>query len=545
MDRKYRIKKLFISISTHLLILFAILIPLKTQANESEFLTTEQAFSVQARLIDSHALELNFVIAPGYLLYRDHFQFRTLEGDAITLPTTIFPPAILKRDEVLNEEYQAYIKQVQLLIPNNPTGLRVMYQGCAENGFCYAPVAKEIVVLSNGATQITELSMDDFNKKIEHKNTAPISSETDLITTQLKSGALPLTLLFFFGFGLLLSFTPCVLPMVPILANILVGEDKPLSDRRATTLASLYVLSVAICYAIAGAIAGLMGNQLQLTLQKPGFLILLSFIILLFALNQLGLLRIHLPQFFAHALHQLQHKQKQGSAFGAIAMGAISALMVSPCVTPALVGALTYIGQTGNAVLGGLALFSMALGMGLPLLVVACVGSHLLPKKGPWMGYIKIFTGLLLLVLAGSILMRAFPHTISETEALMQKTHFVLIQSESEFNQALNTAHKNKKAVVLDVYADWCIACRQLDKTVFSNALVLNALNQVILLRLDLSNQTKENTQLQKRLEIVGPPTLLFFDKTGHEAKPYRLVGTIDPQNFVDHLHQFLNTQKQ
>lgn len=563
MDIKYRFKNSLKTLISAFFIVGLVFISLspKASAEESEFLTTDQAFILSARLVNTQQFELNFYIAPGYLLYRDHFQFRTLEGQPITLPTESFPPALNKRDDVLGEEYKAYTKPFQLLIPiastiGTPAGLRVMYQGCAENGFCYAPVAKEVVAGSNGEIQITTLSAENFHKQSESKissraeksvtqNIAPIESETDRITTQLKSGALPLTLIFFLGLGLLLSFTPCVLPMVPILANILVGVDKPLSNRRATTLATLYVLSVSICYAIAGVIAGLMGNQLQQTLQKPGFLIILSIILLLFALNQFGLLRIHLPQFFAQSLHRLQHKQKQGSAFGAVAMGGISALMVSPCVTPALVGALTYIGQTGNALLGGLALFSMALGMGLPLLAVACVGSHLLPKAGHWMGYIKLITGLLLLVLAGSILLRAFPRSLSEIETMIHQTHFIPIQNETEFNAALNTAQKQQKTVVLDVYADWCIACKQLDKTLFANHTVLDSLKNSLVLRLDLSTQTADNVALQKKLEIVGPPTLLFFDQAGEEAKKFRLVGTIESGGFIYHIRQFFKTQKQ
>lgn len=550
MVKKYGIKKIFKSLLFALCML-AFSFGVFAEEEQPEFLTTDKAFILSARLTNPQQFELDFTIAPGYLLYRKHFDFRTLDGQPIVLADSAFPPITIKRDEMLNEEYEVYTKPIQLIVPV-ASGLRVQYQGCAENGFCFAPVFKEVVSLPNGNIQITEITPEDFNKKTEHKvENKPdninknIESETDRITTQLQSGALPLTLLFFLGLGLLLSFTPCVLPMVPILANILVGENKPLSNRRATTLASLYVFSVAISYAIAGAVAGLMGNQLQQTLQKPGFLITLSVILLLFALNQFGLLKIHLPQFFANTLHKLQHKQKQGSAVGAVAMGGISALMVSPCVTPALVGALTYIGQTGNAVLGGLALFAMALGMGLPLLTVACVGSHLLPKAGPWMGYIKVITGILLLILAGSILMRAFPHTLTETEAMMHQTHFIHIQDETEFNQALNTARKNQKVVVMDVYADWCVACKQLDHTLFANHHVLESLKNTVLLRLDLSNQTKGNTALQKQLEIVGPPSLLFFNKDGTEAKKFRLVGTIGSVNFIDHLRHFLHTQKQ
>lgn len=542
MDRKYRLPYFFRkSFFIFCFLGFAFIA-------EAEFLPTDKAFVLNARLVNAKQLELNFSIAPGYFLYRDHFQFRTLEGQPITLPLASFPPAVSKRDEILNEAYKAYTGSCQLFIPiaqstENKLGLRLMYQGCAENGFCYAPVAKEVIASLQGEVHITELSVEKFNKPSENK--ISFESETDRITTQLKSGALPLTLIFFLGLGLLLSFTPCVLPMIPILANILVGVDKPLSNRRATMLASLYVLSLSFCYAIAGVLAGLMGNQLQQTLQKPGFLIILSVILLLFALNQFGLLHMRLPQFFTQMLHQVQYKQKQGSAFGAIMMGGISAVMVSPCVTPALVGALTYIGQTGNALLGGLALFSMAFGMGLPLLTVACVGNRLLPKTGPWMNYIKFITGLLLLILTGSILMRAFPHTFPHTQPIGHAIHFIPIQNETQLNLALHAARQQQKAVVLDVYADWCIACQRLDKTLFANPLVLHSLNNALVLRFDLSKQTEGNTALQQKLEIVGPPTLLFFDKKGVELKNFRLVGTIESENFIKHLQHFFKNQPQ
>ena len=347
----------------------------------------------------------------------------------------------------------------------------------------------------NGTINITELSPEQFKSTLTTESMVPAESESDLIADQLKTGAFPLTLLVFLGLGILLAFTPCVLPMVPILANILVGEYTPLSSRRATLLASLYVLSVAFCYAVAGVLAGVMGDHLQAALQKPIFLLALSFLLLVFALGQFNLIRIHLPQIFVQRLHQLQHKQKQGSVFGAVSMGAISALMASPCVTPALVGALTYIGQTGNAILGGFALFFMALGMGLPLLVVACIGSHLLPKAGRWMHSVKIITGVFLLLLAGSLIHRAYPHAFHHNDSVIAE-RFTRIQTEQELKIALYQAQSLKKNVLLDVYADWCISCQQLDQELFNNPSVLESLKDFKLLRLDMTKITKDNETL-------------------------------------------------
>lgn len=547
----------------------------KSASDESETLSAEQAFTLTARQVDDHKIELNFAIAPGYILYKEHFKFRTLEGHPIDNLAAIFPKAEIKHDEALGD-LPIYTKQLALQIPlskttSSKTGLRVEYQGCSDSGFCFAPLAKEVVFSADGTASIAEIDPEQFaatttgtdhsgiaaetaatattitatttttdTKLSENKS---VESESDYLTNQLKTGSFPLTFLLFLGLGILLSFTPCVLPMVPILANILIGENTPLSSGRARLLALVYVLSVSVCYALAGVFAGFMGSYLQVTLQQPMVLTGLSFVILLFALSQLNLVHIQLPQFFTNALHQIQYKQKQGSILGACAMGFVSALVVSPCVTPALVGALSYIGQTGNAILGGLALFALAFGMGLPLLAIACIGSRYLPKAGPWMTYIKIITGILLLVLAGFFFMRAFPK--QETVAFVKNTptHFTTVQNKADLQSALKTAKASGKPVILDVYADWCVSCQQIDKDIFENHTVLSTLKDTHLLRLDLTKQTPDTQQLQKELAIVGPPTLLFFNVDGEENKNYRLVGKFKSNDFINHIKQFFTTQ--
>lgn len=541
-------------------------------ANEADLDTTdtlttlsaEQAFALTAQSTNDHKVELQFTIAPGYVLYQKHFKFRTLQGQVIDAQS-VLPAPVIKHDNVLGD-YPVYTGQIKLIMPleasttKTEPGFRIEYQGCSENGFCYAPIAKKIIYSNNGTMRITDLTPEAFTAtsaavatantslattlSTEQTNvTEPVTSESDFLTHQLKNGAFPMTFLLFLGIGILLSFTPCVLPMVPILANILVGEKTPLSSRRAILLASLYVLSVAACYAIAGVAAGLMGSYLQVTLQKPIFLISLSFLLLLFALSQFNLVHVQLPQVFTQTLHDIQRNQKQGSIFGAIAMGFVSALVVSPCVTPALVGALSYIGQTGNALLGGMALFALALGMGLPLLAVACVGSRYLPKAGPWMGHIKTITGIFLLILAGIFLTRALPTASSTVPNPEIATRFVTIQNKADLETALATAHKTGKPVILDVYADWCVSCKQIDKDLFENNKVLTTLKDATLLRLDMTNQTQDIAQLQKDFGIVGPPTLLFFGTDGQENRNFRLVGKIESLDFVKHFDHFLNTQ--
>lgn len=515
--------------------------------NDAELLSVDKAFQLNAHILDTQTVELKFDIAKGYLLYRKEFQFRTLEGQPIPVKSEHFPKGQMKKDEVMGN-LEVYTTPMSLKIPiaTKPgDGILVSYQGCSEEGFCFAPQAKKIQFSNNNTVSVTDLTPEEFSASTENNSSleATTESESDRIIDHLKTNNLPLILLVFLGIGILLAFTPCVLPMVPILANILVGE-KPLSSRRSMLLASLYVLSVALCYSVAGVVAGLMGNQLQTTLQQPIFLASLGIVLILFAISQFDWIHIPLPQVLSQTLHKIQYKQKQGSIMGAMVMGSVSALMVSPCVTPALVGALTYIGQTGDAVLGGTALFAMALGMGLPLLIVACVGSHLLPKAGPWMGHIKTLTGVLLLVLAATILFRAFPNLYASETTLTLREHFTTIHDEKELSTALRSAESMGQSVILDVYADWCISCQQIDREIFANKTVLSTLKNAKLLRLDLTQQTEATEQLKKEFGIIGPPTLLFFAPNGQEIKSYRLVGKIESQDFLKHVHKFLNIEQ-
>ncbi len=511
-------------------------------------LSAEQAFVVNATP-NQKGVSLDITIAPGYLLYQNHLIFNTEDAadkahTKKALKLTL-PPASTKSDPVSGDT-QVYKQNIQLEVslPEH-TDLLVSYQGCSEGGFCYAPEARQIhietqsnpkkAIISNidPETLVTTGALEQNPTKENNENNDAAQSESDRLTQILYSQKPWVTLCLFLGLGVLLAFTPCVLPMVPILANILVGSGTPLATRRAIFLASLYILSVAVCYGSVGVMAGLLGNHWQGALQQPPVLIGFSLLLVLFALGQFNLIHLRLPAFLSNALNrvqQIEQKQKQGSALGAITMGAISALVASPCVTPALVGALTYISQTGNALLGGMALFMMSLGMGLPLFSVACVGSRFLPKVGVWMVKVKIVTGIFLLILAGTILWRAMPTHAGD---------FQSIETPEQLSHVLEKAKKLNKPVILDVYAQWCVSCKRMDNVIFDQNQTKELNANYHLLRLDITKLEKGHKQLLNDLAIIGPPTVIFFDVDGKEVKNLRLVGEVNKPDFLEQMLRF------
>ena len=516
-------------------------------------LPADQAFVLKAEKNDQ-TIQLRIKIAPGYLLYAEHLLFNWQPKDMQPVPIQAsLPTSVTKQDPILGD-HQVYKDLVIVNIPMPTTteqtldDLLVSYQGCSNDGFCYAPEGKRIHIQQEGELQKTLISDMDPEQLVplsppstsETKSASLDStsgSESDRLTQLLHSQKPALTLCLFLGLGLLLAFTPCVLPMIPILANILVGSGKPLATGRAIFLASLYILSVALCYGMAGVMAGLLGNHWQAALQQPPFLIGFSLLLILFALSQFNLLTLRAPAFVSNALNRIQQienkQQKQGSVLGAISMGVISALVASPCVTPALVGALTYISQTGNALFGGLALFMMSLGMGLPLLGVATVGSRFLPKAGAWMVRVKMVTGVFLLILAATILWRAIPsHT----------TEFLTIETPDQLTHVLEKAKKLNKPVILDVYAQWCVSCQRMDHAIFQPNQTKRLNSQYHLLRLDITKLDKGHKELLAQLGIMGPPTVLFFNTAGEELKNLRLVGEINKPDFLKHMNRFENT---
>jgi len=424
-------------------------------------------------------------------------------------------------------------------------------------------------------------------------------NETDKITNILKQGDVLWTLGWFFVIGLGLSLTPCVFPMIPILSGIIVGQ-KGVTTRKALIMSIVFVLAMSVTYTIAGVLAGLFGENLQILFQTPWVLIVFSLVFVALAFSMFGYYEIQLPARLQNKIANISNKQEGGHLIGVAIMGFLSALIVGPCVAPPLAGALIYIGQTGDAVLGGLSLFVMSLGMGAPLLAIGA-GASKLPKAGGWMDNVKYVFGILMLAVAIWLLDRITSPIVSlalwatlfsfspiamgvlnsltntptpwqrifkaigllvlaygillwglvargggdmlaplagyGNGAQVEQVHvkFEKIKSNKDLDQALLRAKANNQIVMLDFYADWCISCKELERFVFSNANVVNKMQNVIALQADVTANDATDKALMTRFNIIGPPAILFF-KNGIENRPQRIVGEINAQGFLEHL---------
>lgn len=371
----------------------------------------DHAFAFSTEIgADKHSIVAKWQIAPGYHLYRDRFSFDLSPANAAKIASVTLPAGIPKEDDILGK-YQVYEKNIALTIPfenlkSNTFTLNIHYQGCANANFCYPPITRSISLISDG-------SSISFNSATN--STGTFSSETapnfstteqDKVTHLLAGKNWLFIILGFLGFGLLLAFTPCVLPMIPILSSIIVGQDGSITVIRAFLLSLTYVFAMAITYAIAGIIAATAGSYVQAFLQNPWVIGIFSLLFVLLALSLFGFYELRLPHFLHHHVTRISNKQSSGDYIGVAAMGCLSTLIVSPCITAPLIGALSYIGKTGDAILGGTALFTMGIGMGIPLIIIGTLGGEFLPKAGAWMDRIKSIFGVLLLGVAILLLSR-------------------------------------------------------------------------------------------------------------------------------------------
>ncbi|MCK9380351.1 MAG: protein-disulfide reductase DsbD [Sulfuritalea sp.] len=378
--------------------LFLLLVALTGQAWAEEPLPPEQAFRFSARTIDAGTIEARWEITDGYYMYRDKFKF-ALEGG--TLGAAKLPPGKIKEDELFGK-VETYRKEVKILLPveaAGPVTLKVVSQGCWDGGICYPPLKQEARIdLATGAAPGTVAPAPTSGLSVKSDATGP-ADESSRIAGLFKGGNPALVLLSFFGFGLLLSLTPCVFPMIPILSGIIVNHGHAVSHLRAFVLSLAYVLGMAVTYAAVGVAAGLSGTLLSAALQNAWVLGSFALVFVVLSLSMFGFYELQMPSALQSRVSDTANRQ--GGSLPAIAlMGALSALIVGPCVAAPLAGALLYIAQTGNAALGGAALFVMSLGMGAPLLLVGAFSRSLLPKSGPWMEGIKKFFGVVMLATA-------------------------------------------------------------------------------------------------------------------------------------------------
>ncbi len=376
-----------------------------------QLLDPDDAFIFSATTNNNEEIVLNWRVADGYYLYQEKLNVSLISPKELQLGAISFPKGKEKKDEIFGDTivYYGELTLVQPLVqpPTKPTNitLNVSFQGCADIGVCYPPI-KKMVTLSLRPTNTSNISAPSAA-------TAPAAPEQDRIASSLASNSFFLTCLTFLGFGILLSFTPCVFPMIPILSGIIIGHGDTLTTRKAFNLSFSYVFASALTYALFGILAGLFGSNLQATFQNPWILSFFSGVFVLLSLSMFGLYQIQLPSAIQSKLTNISQQQKHGSLWGSAVMGFLSTLIVGPCVAAPLAGVLIYIGQTGDAVLGGLALFSLGMGMGIPLIIIGTSAGTLLPKAGRWMNSIKYFFGVLLLAVAIWLMERILPPAIT------------------------------------------------------------------------------------------------------------------------------------
>jgi len=544
---------------------------LKLGGNTDNLLEPEEAFRFDARALDASTIEVHFAIADGYYLYRDRFRFSAEGNRGVRLGAPQFPRGLKHKDEFFGE-VETYRKEVRIRIPLEGDGrfdLKVVSQGCADAGVCYVPMESKASLRLAGSGEAAAPRFSVYASDIE--------------IARLFEGNFAIVLGGFLLFGLLLTFTPCVLPMIPILSGIIAGEGAELNKLRALVLSLSYVLGMAIAYAAAGVAAAFSGSLLAAALQNAWVLGSFALVFVVLALSMFGFYDLRLPGFLHHRLHHAHRRLQGGRVASVAAMGVLSAVIVSPCVAAPLAGALLYISQTRDVALGGAALFAMALGMGVPLVVVGISEGALLPKAGAWMSAVKKFFGVLLLAVALWIVAPVIPAAVqmiawaalligcgmflraidplpaaasgwwrlgllvgalagsrdplrplagltSSGPPTAAPLPWIRVASLGELEERLRSAGK---PAMLDFYADWCVSCKEMEAYTFSDPRVRATLEGVVLLQADVTANSEAHRALLRRFALFGPPGIIFFDAQGREIKGLRVIGYQDAERFL------------
>jgi thioredoxin:protein disulfide reductase len=550
--------------------IFALLLLLSAQVFAAQdFLPPEKAFRVEAAWLEnSNQIELEFLPAKGYYIYQESLQFAV--GAESTKLVNVRPPlpaGIEKFDETFQKKLQIYKQPFIALLEVKPTAgkpmlVEVTLQGCAEAGICYPPMTLKFLLAGPGVKAAPMPEVLDGTQSKESLSNAEKAefSVSDLWSQRddvnaigrfLENTSTTYLFLAFFILGLALAFTPCVLPMLPILSSVIFGTQggKAISKGRASLLAIAYVLGMALVYALAGVLMAALGGSVQRVLQSPFALATFALLLLALSGSLFGLYDLRLPQSWHHHVDKLAGRQKGGSFMGAFALGGISTLVASPCITAPLAGVLAFIAQTGSMSLGAGLLFVMALGMGLPLLFIAIEARILIPSTGIWMVYLQRTLGVLLVATAAWIaspLIQKNEPVGSVKTINGQSIHkvgdlsFVVIHSPAELDAQLSKAKDNKKLALLDFYADWCISCKEMEVNTFANPEVTNELKHMVLLQADVTANSPENQALLKRFGLFGPPGILIFNQDSQEQKDQRVIGYMPPQRFIERLKNAL-----
>ncbi|NRR33824.1 protein-disulfide reductase DsbD [Oxalobacteraceae bacterium] len=605
------------------------------QAAEEAYLEPDAAFRFSARMVDDHTVAVSYQIAEGYYMYRERFKFSAVGA---TLGTPVIPPGKVKFDETFQKNVETYRHSITITIPVQAGGNFTLVsagQGCSDRGLCYAPQEARASLNGGGGGGAAPLSgtagqsgglpaglagagmssvggkpaavtpgvsinaiprpettvLVDTPAQAAVPAVAPAStSELGGIEAALKGGKLLVIVPLFMLLGLGLSFTPCVLPMVPILSFIIVGEGAKASRARGLLLSTTYALGMAIVYTALGVAAGLVGEGLAATLQNPWVLGAFAILMALLSLSMFGFYELQVPAALQSRLSTVSNRQSSGKLAGVFAMGAISALIVGPCVAAPLAGALLYISQTRDVLIGGSALFALAVGMSVPLLLVGVSAGTLLPKAGAWMDAVKRFFGVLLLAMAWWLVSPVLPGAVQMLgwtvlfvgygvfllarsggwgaraigvvvaalglmqlvgvasggrDPLAPLAHlqagkvaaplpFERIKTVADLDAAL--ARSAGKTVLLDFYADWCVSCKEMEKLTFVEPQVRAKLANSVLLQVDVTANDEADKAMLKRFNLFGPPGIILFDGKGQEIADSRVIGFQDAQKFLNSL---------
>lgn len=547
-----------------------------------KFLQVDEAFQIESEQRDDQLL-LTLHIADDYYLYRHSLRFK---GNNLTFSEPPLPEGTEHEDDFFGKT-RVYYQQVSIAVPLKEVGenatLRVRYQGCTD-GLCYPPTDKLIDV----APLVTATTASTAETA---QSVAPVSQQ-DQLAAALGHQGFWLSIVAFFALGLGLAFTPCVFPMYPILTGIIAGAGHHLSTGRAFLLSMVYVQGMAVTYTLLGLVVASAGLKFQAALQHPYVLIALSVMFVLLALSMFGLYTLQLPSSLQTRLSGLSNRQQGGSVVGVAIMGMISGLVCSPCTTAPLSGALIYVAQSGDLWLGGAALYALSLGMGLPLLLLGTSGGKLLPKAGAWMDVIKQLFGFALLAVPILLLSRLWsdqvttlawlgwglllcgylyhhnqhqPHSVAKSvrgfvlllamisavvvgkdllqpappaaitaDASQTAPQFIRIKTLDDLKVQLAAARG--KPVLLDLYADWCVACKEFEHKTFSDPAVRERFGQMMLLQADVTANDDADVELLNSLNVLGLPTLIFFDREGKELTGQRVTGFMGPIPFAKHL---------
>jgi thiol:disulfide interchange protein DsbD len=562
-------------------------------------LPAAKAFEVTARVTEGNEIAIHWQMPASYYLYKNKVTVTATPVNNVAIGPINYP-AGEPRHDLLHGNFEAYIGQLTLLVPllatSGQLNLQINYQGCSSAGFCYTPTKKQLTANVADLRPGQAISLDVAIPPATTASTTDVSYATQLLMGQHYFWMI----LSFLFLGLLLAFTPCVLPMVPILSSIIVGSGHKLSTRKAFSLSLTYVLGMAGAYAVAGMIVALAGKSVQIALQKPWVIAFFSLLFILLALSLFGLFELRMPRRLQQRLTNRTNKITSGTYAGAFVMGVFSTLIVSPCVSAPLVGVLAYIANSGDVFLGAVALLSLGLGMGIPLLLLGASAGKLLPKAGKWMETVKHIMGFMMLALAVWILSRILPGSailflwsllaiavalfirqMQRSNVIWRKLHeglgllllsygFILmagaiigrsdplyilqkapatlaaadlqisvVKSMADLEQQLALAKRRHQQVILDFYADWCVACVHMDRAVFTRPEIKAALAKFVLLRADVTQDNAFDEALLQRYHVVAPPTLIFLNAEGVSFRKHEIVGEVDSKQFLADLERF------